>query len=300
MRKLFMVTPAIMFLSFIFFSVDVQAAEVSNPKIILSSYSVDENAIVGEETYLHLEFTNMSKKYDMSEILITYNSSNNTISPIVGATNQFYIDTIGRSQTASIDLPIIMYSDGNGYALANFNISYTFGDIHFANNSSYIMFPIQDVGKLSFSNVNISETSNVGAKTMIGISYTNDSSAPVYNAKIHMYYEGNDKIIELGKIASEKTGYAENSIVFNSEGNKSISISLTYEDESGNETTVQGATYSVQVGEKIENYQNENDITETSNQNTLLFSKSTIKIIGVIAVIIIVMLITIIMGKRKK
>ena len=192
----------------------VKAEEVSNPKIMLTGYSVEEGASASGDTMVYLDFTNMSKVYDFSEILITYTSPNNTVAPVFGVTNQIYIDTLKAGKTKRIELPIVLLDAGTQYGRMDFNIQYTYAGSKNAANYSYIVFLKQRDGNLTITNANIARATTVGAQTIASISYMNNSSITMYNVKIHFGGDIEEKEVYIGTVGAGENGYSENYVIY--------------------------------------------------------------------------------------
>ena len=267
-----------------------KAEELSNPKIMLTGYSVEESVSVSGDTMVHLDFTNMSKLHELSEILITYTSPNNTVAPVFGVTNQIYIEKLDAEETSRVNLPVVLLEAGTQYARMDFNIQYTYGGSKNAQNYSYIVFLKQRDGNLTITNTNIARSTTVGAQTIASISYRNNSSITMYNAKIHFTGGIEEKEVYIGTVGAGGSGYSENYVVFKETGTQNLTVYMTYENAGGIETVVEGETYSIQVDE-IDNGtdQNPNGTDDELQGENQVYSYGVLIIITAIVVFILIM-----------
>lgn len=279
----------------------VKAAESSNPKIMLSHYSLDENITSDGETIVHLEFTNLSKTYSFSEILITFTSPNNTVTPVLGDTNQIYIENLEPEETITVDVPVILYETGAQYVRMDFSFLYTYAESENGTNYSYIAFTKQGDGNLVITNANIARTTNVGAQTIASVSYTNNSTSTVYNAKIHFSGDiDEEKVVNLGTVGAGETGYSENYFVFDDIGTKNLNVFLSYENEAGTETSVPGSLYSIQVNEAEVGESSTVNQGEEVTQENVQTSSTVFMVLGLITVLVVLLLIIAFFGRKKR
>lgn len=283
------------------------ATEVGNPKIMLTNYSIDNNNIVlGEETKLHLEFTNMSKSYSLSEVQVTYTSENKTIMPVVGNTNQFYIPTMGKEETVSVDVPIVIYDIDNGYAQATFQMLYTVADTTQKTNTSYIVFPLESVGELSINNINVTKNIATYSKALIGVSYTNTGEEDIYNVVMNVSgdLDNGAQAVKLGNVKAGQNGYFEYYMSFSEAGTKSITVSFTYEDSEGKQYTVNESNYSIEVMDLYSNQavtpQISDSQIQTATNNGIKISIPIILVAIALVLVICAGIIIMIVRKRGK
>ncbi len=285
-------------------AIQSNAVEVGYPKLILTHYSIDKNIIPGEETNLHLEFTNMSKSYNISEILVTYYSENNTIMPIVGSTNQIYITTMGKEETVSVDIPIVIYDIANGYAQASFQMSYTVANTVQESNSSFIIFPLESTVELSINNVNVTQNVETYAKSLISVSYANAGEEDIYNVVMNIKGDISNKAAsaQIGNVKSGQNGYFEYYVSFEEAGEKSISVSFTYEDIDGKVYTLDDSTYSIVVTDSNKQTGMQvpiEDIVDIQTNNQDKFPTPIILVIAALGLVIVSCVIIFIAKKRK-
>ena len=102
-------------------SVYLNAADVSPPVVMLSSYSISGNMLTDKTITLHLVLTNTSQIRDVYDVLISYTSENQIFLPVYGISNQFFIPSIPAGSSVNWDLIISV----NG-AIPNDNLYFDF------------------------------------------------------------------------------------------------------------------------------------------------------------------------------
>lgn len=284
----------------IYFPIEKAAVEV--PRVILKKYTIDE-VIPGKETTLHLTFANISDLADAKEILVTYGSANSTIFPVVGESNQFSVPTLEPGEETIIDLPVMIYQSSNGYAMAAFTMQYTMNGIYAKSNSSNIVFSFDAGTDFEIKNLYLTKTAVAGSRTLIGVNYRNNGSTSI--SKIVMYVSGIDGMSQqfsLDNLEGKQSLYAENYITFENAGKQNLSISFTYEDESGNMFSTKSTEYEITVSERnstggasITDSDAMSSDTDRANTDGSYFAVFVFAAVAIVIVLILVMML-----KRKR
>ena len=142
-RPMALVIAMLSIITFIPFN-NMEAADVSPPVIMLSSYSISGNMLTDKTITLHLVLTNTSQIRDVNDVLISYTSANNIFLPAYGISNQFFIPSILAGSSVNWDLQISV----NG-AVPNDNLYFDF-DVVFSdpiNGTNTNQFFISDFVK---------------------------------------------------------------------------------------------------------------------------------------------------------
>ena len=82
------------------------AQNLSQPIVILSSYSISGNMLNDKVITLHLVLTNTNQKRDAQDILVSFTGLNNIFLPAYGSSNQFFIPSIPAGASVEKDLSI--------------------------------------------------------------------------------------------------------------------------------------------------------------------------------------------------
>ena len=293
-------------------SLTVEATEtLSKPQVALTEYYLeDETIVLGEDNSVHLEFTNFSGEYPVTDVLVSFASSNYTIVPVYGKTNQIYFPEIPAKGTVEADLPISIVNQENGYSGMSFMIQYCAGGVLLSNDTSYIVIPVDVEEKLSIENVSVSPSAQVNSKVSLLVSYKNISEIGLKDISLTIEGEDFATPIELpvkNLLAAGESGYFEYYLAFDSTGNKMLNLELKGFDEEGNEYVLDCGEYSVRVTDS-ETVDGENDIPEKNpdtpgNTEPGEDEKEALNIyivIGVIAAIIIVCLLIGAVSSKKR
>lgn len=280
------------------------------PEIVLTSYSLGDELVYEEETFIDVTFQNMNEEFACSAILISYTSSNQSIVPSFGHSNQIFINKLNAGQAKTIQIPIVIHDRGDGYASMNFNIEYTVEDTAVFNSSCYIMFPIGDTAEASVNirNVNVTTETTIGANSLVSVSFENLLKTELGDAKLIISGDVNDGEIfsRIGTVAAKATKYAEYYLSFSSEGQKMIKLQLGYTLDTGEEVIEDVGEYMISVKQGISQGTSDISLSEAEMANnqkqSYSMSLSTIFFIlgGVVLLIgVIVFLITWIKKKNS-
>jgi len=292
-----------------------EAEEISKPQVSISSYWLnDEKVVLGTDNSVHLEVTNLSSEYAVTDVMISFTSSNSTVVPVYGKTNQTYIATIEAQETVGVDLPINIVHQEDGYAIMSFLVEYCAGGMVLGNETSYIVIPVDVAEKFSIENISVSSAAQVNSKVALLVNYSNAGESVLQD--IHMTITGTDiaqpiDLLVEDTLAVEEKGYFEYYLAFDKIGNKKISIELRYSDEDGNEYVMSGGEYSIQISAAEDIKNDENSINEdkekdeqTNNNEPEVPVEDSIDVylfIGIIvAIVIVCILIGVFLPKRHK
>ncbi len=284
----------------------LEAKAATKPQVIISSYTLDDEIEFGKETNLHLNITNESGRVGVKGILITYVSENNTIVPAQGKSNQVYITSIEPGQTTAVDVPVVFNNSGDFFGQASFTIEYSVENREPFTNQSYIVFPFTESGVLDIKNVNVATNASIGAKSLVGVNYTNNSESLIRGVKLVVSgdVEGERVETKLGDVTAQRNGYFETYVVYKHEGANKIKISLVYEDEKENSYVANGGEYTVMVSK-------DNDVVDegrgsgvadngqSENNSNVDMHKFFIGLAIILVVVLVVVAIVQVVRKRK-
>ncbi|MBE5905178.1 MAG: hypothetical protein E7277_00090 [Lachnospiraceae bacterium] len=284
----------------------LEAKAATKPQVIISSYTLDDEIEFGKETNLHLNITNESGRVGVKGILITYVSENNTIVPAQGKSNQVYITSIEPGKTAAVDVPVVFNNSGDFFGQASFTIEYSVENREPFTNQSYIVFPFTESGVLDIKNVNVATNASIGAKSLVGVNYTNNSESLIRGVKLVVSgdVEGERVETKLGDVTAQRNGYFETYVVYKHEGANKIKISLVYEDEKENSYVANGGEYTVMVSK-------DNDVVDegrgsgvtdngqSENNSNVDMHKFFIGLAIILVVVLVVVAIVQVVRKRK-
>jgi len=295
------------FLIFLGFKEPTYAASYK-AQIILESYEVAEDYKIGEDTHIKIVLKNTDASYFVRNLLINCSSSGNTVVPVEGKSNQFYLDVIRPNETAEVEIPIVITHAEGGYASMTFNIEYMSDDSRWTA-SSYIVFPVNESGsEIVLKTVNVPAEATANSSVLISSYFLNSSDKDMFNTEFVVSGEitGGEKTASLGTIATKRNAYGESYVSFNDAGKKIVALSIRYEDANGDIHEEDIGRYSIEVKDNsvpessttVSDSSISDGTTVTPNKT---LNVSTILLIasGVIVLIILVVVVINVTRRRK-
>ena len=283
---------------------------LSKPQVCLTSYSLNnENVVLGADNSIHLEFTNFSSLYPVTDVLVSFSSGNHTIVPVYGKSNQVYISEIAANSTAEVDVPITIVGHEFGYTSLTFVVEYCAGGVLLNNQMMYIVIPVDVEEKLVVDNVSLSSSAEVNSKVSLLVGYTNDSEEVLEDVYLTINGADFERPIEMlmkERLMAGEKGYFEYYLSFDTVGTKRLSLEVKSVDEFGNEHTIDAGEYSVVVTEEdlTENNTNtqQGDTTEQPEESSdsEMDSLKLYIAIGLIAAVIVVCLLVGVISSKKR
>lgn|GEM_PF-4607216 len=282
-------------------------------QLILDSYTVAEDYKLGEDTSVSIVFKNTDPSYFIRNVLVNCSSSDNTVIPVEGKSNQFFVDSIKPGETVTLDIPIVITHSDNGYATMTFNVEYMSDESRWSA-SSYIVFPVAEEGSsLVLKNVNVPAEVNKNSNTLISTYFLNSSDKDMFNTEFVIKGEiaGGEKSAALGTVSSKRNTYGEVYVSFDTEGKRNITLSIRYEDANGETHEEEIGQYALNVKDNSVGISapttsvstEDTSVSSADNSNAAIgnLSISTLLLIasGVIVLIIIVVVVINVTRKRK-
>lgn len=277
------------------------------PEIVLNSYELNEKMEYGEKTSIYVVFANESSLLLADNILVTYTSPNGTVIPAYGTSNQFFIKSIQPGAAVGVQIPIVILESESGYGDMKFQLEYsTEMDALYTSNSE-IVFPLNESGSLSIKNINITSNTTVGANSLIGVGYTNGKKDELHNVKLIIegdISEGTKEIL-IGDIGAGQSKYSECYVTYEMIGENNVNVHMYYEDDRGNEYTVDGGEYTVTVKNTAQDDNQTSDGTSSQmtpqiNQPEQNMNLSTLFLLGAAVIIMILIILVIISLVKRK
>ena len=229
------------------------SSDGSVPRVIVTGFDTNPPEVhAGSDFTLTIHLKNTSKKTKVQNMLFelqapTEGSDEQTSAPAflpTSGSNSIYLDGIKADGTADISITLNAKADllQKPYSI-NLSMKYEDSQATQIESSSSISIPVKQDARFEFSEFEISpQTIEVGGETNVMCSLYNLGRIKLYNAKAR--FEGNGikkQEIFIGNVEAGATGsidaMLEGEKVTN--GNSKITMTLSYEDESGNisETT---------------------------------------------------------------
>ena len=229
------------------------SSDGSVPRVIVTGFDTNPAEVhAGNDFTLTVHLKNTSKKTKVQNMLFeleapTEGTDEQTTAPAflpTSGSNSIYLDGIKANGTADISITLNAKSDllQKPYSI-NLSMKYEDSQAAQIESASSISIPVKQDARFEFSEFEISPQSiEVGSEANVMCSLYNMGRIKLYNVKAR--FEGNGikkQEIFIGNIEAGATGsidaMLEGEAVTN--GNSKVTMTLSYEDESGNisETT---------------------------------------------------------------
>lgn len=282
----------------------------SVPRVIVTGFDTNPAEVhAGSDFTLTIHLKNTSKKTKVQNMLFelqapTEGSDEQTSAPAflpTSGSNSIYLNGIKADGTADISITLNAKADllQKPYSI-NLSMKYEDSQATQIESSSSISIPVKQDARFEFSEFEISpQTIEVGGETNVMCSLYNLGRIKLYNAKAR--FEGNGikkQEIFIGNVDAGATGSIDAMLQGEkvTNGNSKITMTLSYEDESGNisETT---KDFELEVTEAVDDsdmYMNTDGDAEAGS--------SGFPVVPVVVVIVIIagVVASVVFVKKKK
>ena len=229
------------------------SSDGSVPRVIVTGFDTNPAEVhAGSDFTLTIHLKNTSKKTKVQNMLFeleapTEGTDEQTSAPAflpTSGSNSIYLDGIKADGTADISITLNAKADllQKPYSI-NLSMKYEDSQATQIDSSSSLSIPVKQDARFEFSEFEISpQTIEVGGEANVMCSLYNLGRIKLYNAKAR--FEGNGikkQEIFIGNVEAGATGSIDTMLKGEkvTNGNSKITMTLSYEDESGNisETT---------------------------------------------------------------
>lgn len=286
------------------------SSDGSVPRVIVTGFDTNPPEVhAGSDFTLTIHLKNTSKKTKVQNMLFelqapTEGTDEQTSAPAflpTSGSNSIYLNGIKADGTADISITLNAKADllQKPYSI-NLSMKYEDSQATQIESSSSISIPVKQDARFEFSEFEISpQTIEVGGETNVMCSLYNLGRIKLYNAKAR--FEGNGikkQEIFIGNVDAGATGSIDAMLQGEkvTNGNSKITMTLSYEDESGNisETT---KDFELEVTEAVDDsdmYMNTDGDAEAGS--------SGFPVVPVVVVIVIIagVVVAVVFVKKKK
>ena len=210
------------------------------PKLLITDYSGINSITAGNTAKISVTFTNTSNDTAIENVVFTVDGGG--AFTIASGVNKFYVEKIEPKGTYTLTVNINCLKTtpvGSHDIVFDSTYAYSGNDIE-EKTSNVLTIPVSQVDRVR---INYVKMSNVYQDSESEVSYSilNNGLADVYNANIEVLdAEGN--ILEslyLGNIKATAESKGTNIyLTFSEEGDKTLTLRLTYEDENFNKKEI--------------------------------------------------------------
>lgn len=235
--------------------------------IEIKDYSVEGGMIeAGKEITVNFTLHNTASNYSASSILMTLSNSTGSLYPVYGDDNQVYVGTISAGGTKTVSVPLAIGSNFTGTA-ADLTCDFKYETAGVSmNNIATLVIPTSGGSTIGVKSVDVSTHAIVNGKSLLSISYVNQSSTNITDAVLLI--DGNvsssSKEIKLDTIYSGKSYTEDYYVTFKEAGNQEIGVKLQYTDATGETVTSDLGTFGVTVSK------DNSEVVETKADNAIL------------------------------
>ena len=287
------------------------SSDGSVPRVIVTGFDTNPAEVhAGSDFTLTIHLKNTSKKTKVQNMLFeleapTEGSDEQTSAPAflpTSGSNSIYLNGIKADGTADISITLNAKADllQKPYSI-NLSMKYEDSQATQIDSSSSISIPVKQDARFEFSEFEISpQTIEVGGEANVMCSLYNLGRIKLYNAKAR--FEGNGikkQEIFIGNVDAGATGSIDAMLQGEkvTNGNSKITMTLSYEDESGNisETT---KDFELEVTEAVDDsdmYMNTDGDAEAGSSGF-----PVVPVVVVIAIIAGAVAAVVIVKKKKK
>ena len=287
------------------------SSDGSVPRVIVTGFDTNPAEVhAGSDFTLTIHLKNTSKKTKVQNMLFeleapTEGTDEQTSAPAflpTSGSNSIYLNGIKADGTADISITLNAKADllQKPYSI-NLSMKYEDSQATQIESSSSISIPVKQDARFEFSEFEISpQTIEVGGETNVMCSLYNLGRIKLYNAKAR--FEGNGikkQEIFIGNVDAGATGSIDAMLQGDkvTNGNSKITMTLSYEDESGNiSETTKG--FELEVTEAVDDsdmYMNTDGDAEAGSSGF-----PVVPVVVVIVIIAGVVAAVVIVKKKKK
>lgn len=158
------------------------------------------------------------------------------ITPVYGESNQMFIQEIGANQSYELLIRVDVPNDIEATkASITLSMNYMIGE-EAAENSATAYIPVEYTSSLSINSVSVAESTKVGAKALISVTYVNETESALKNVAFLMdgKITEESKQVEIGTVEAGSSMYKDMYVVFTEAGDQNVEITVQYEDAEGN------------------------------------------------------------------
>ncbi|MEG1757257.1 MAG: hypothetical protein RRY69_07395 [Oscillospiraceae bacterium] len=229
----------------------------SVPKVIISNFGTSPAAVVaGEQFTLTVTFKNTSSSVSLTNLKAALTSEGGTFSPVSGSSTLF-VESIAPGATQTKSILLIAKAD-----VAPGSYTVTFGMNYDAvtakdpvTDTEVLSLPVKQVPKAQFAKIQVTNAElYVGQDFNLMSSVFNTGKAKLYNVTVTLK-DANGKIKDgeqyLGNVDPGATGNIDLFLTPVAEGEASIKMIVTYENEKGEKFTHEDTYVGMVVDKKM-------------------------------------------------
>ena len=213
----------------------------SKPKVIIESYSFDEDTIyAGDIVTLRLVIANTSKREAITNLQLDFSNEAGAILPAPGGSSSVFVGTIDKEEAyvLSVKLQIMPDAEAKSQPLA---IKLTYEGTR--NRSDFdetanVSVPVLQKARVRINDPIVYDDPWVGTSVSVGVTLYNLGKSPLYNCMVDVVGDGLtlEESYFGGNVAAGSTMRADLSVTPTMAGKLDAQVRVTYEDVNGKQT----------------------------------------------------------------
>ena len=213
----------------------------SKPKVIIESYSFDEDTIyAGDIVTLRLVIANTSKREAITNLQLDFSNEAGAILPAPGGSSSVFVGTIDKEEAyvLSVKLQIMPDAEAKSQPLA---IKLTYEGTR--NRSDFdetanVSVPVLQKARVRINDPIVYDDPWVGTTVAVGVTLYNLGKSPLYNCMVDVVGDGLtlEESYFGGNVAAGSTMRADLSVTPTMAGKLDAQVRVTYEDVNGKQT----------------------------------------------------------------
>ncbi len=213
----------------------------SKPKVIIESYSFDEDTIyAGDIVTLRLVIANTSKREAITNLQLDFSNEAGAILPAPGGSSSVFVGTIDKEEAyvLSVKLQIMPDADAKSQPLT-IKLSYegTRNRSDFDETAS-VSVPVLQKARVRINDPIVYDDPWVGTSVAVGVTLYNLGKSPLYNCMVDVVGDGLtlEESYFGGNVAAGSTMRADLNVTPTMAGKLDAQVRVTYEDVNGKQT----------------------------------------------------------------
>ena len=213
----------------------------SKPKVIIESYSFDEDTIyAGDIVTLRLVIANTSKREAITNLQLDFSNEAGAILPAPGGSSSVFVGTIDKEKAyvLSVKLQIMPDAEAKSQPLT-IKLSYegTRNRSDF-DETANVSVPVLQKARVRINDPIVYDDPWVGTTVAVGVTLYNLGKSPLYNCMVDVVGDGLtlEESYFGGNVAAGSTMRADLSVTPTMAGKLDAQVRVTYEDVNGKQT----------------------------------------------------------------
>lgn len=222
---------------------DEKELAIPTPNIIVSKYSYGEQVAAGKEFNLHLEIKNTSSNTTAENMLMSLETGEALA--ITDSSNTFYIEKLNPQESLTKEVTVKALANGKPeHSKIDISFKYEFISQKAraqATSTEKLAIPLVQPDRFIVNPAQILEAIHKDSEATISFPYVNKGKSAIYNveAKLAGGVDAVEAYKYLGNFESGSSGTIDFLVTPHETGNIPIKVTITYEDSSNTQQTME-------------------------------------------------------------